>query len=112
MSVVLQAHACLEALTACADTKEGNLLELAIAASRARCTLGEISDALEKVGRRHFFFACACTIYIIVFNTYFIIKWPTIVLHSLSCSSYKLMKLFYQILKKTDAGFSRKVSVL
>ncbi|KAI0226494.1 Methylmalonyl-CoA mutase, mitochondrial [Lamellibrachia satsuma] len=48
-----QAHACLEALTACADTKEGNLLELAIAASRARCTLGEISDALEKVYGRH-----------------------------------------------------------
>ncbi|KAK2167519.1 hypothetical protein NP493_1271g00020 [Ridgeia piscesae] len=48
-----QADACLEALTKCAETKEGNLLELSIAAARARCTLGEISDALEKVFGRH-----------------------------------------------------------
>ena len=44
---------CLGALTRCAETGEGNLLELAIAASRARCTVGEISDSLEKVWGRH-----------------------------------------------------------
>lgn len=38
----------LAALTKCAATNEGNLLELAVAAARARATLGEISDALEK----------------------------------------------------------------
>jgi methylmalonyl-CoA mutase len=29
---------------------DSNLLKLAIAAARARCTVGEISEALEKVG--------------------------------------------------------------
>jgi methylmalonyl-CoA mutase len=43
----------LDALTAAAKSGEGNLLELAIAASRARATVGEISDALEKVFTRH-----------------------------------------------------------
>ena len=46
---VWQAQACLDALTKCSETNEGNLLELSIAAARARCTLGEISDAMEKV---------------------------------------------------------------
>jgi len=39
----------LEALTQCADSGEGNLLELSIAAARARATVGEISGAMEKV---------------------------------------------------------------
>jgi methylmalonyl-CoA mutase len=43
----------LDALTAAAKSETGNLLELAIAASRARATVGEISDALEKVFTRH-----------------------------------------------------------
>ncbi len=38
----------LEMLTAAAKTGEGNLLDLAIKATRARATVGEISDALEK----------------------------------------------------------------
>jgi methylmalonyl-CoA mutase len=37
----------LEALTACAKTGKGNLLELAVTAAKERATLGEISDALE-----------------------------------------------------------------
>ncbi|MCE1165478.1 MAG: methylmalonyl-CoA mutase [Bacteroidetes bacterium] len=40
--------ASLEALTKCAETGEGNLLDLAIKAARNRATLGEISFALEK----------------------------------------------------------------
>lgn len=40
--------ASLEALTRCAETGEGNLLDLAIKAARNRTTLGEISYALEK----------------------------------------------------------------
>ena len=43
----------LDALTACAASRQGNLLELAIAAVRARATVGEISDALERVFGRH-----------------------------------------------------------
>ncbi|TAE52461.1 MAG: methylmalonyl-CoA mutase, partial [Bacteroidetes bacterium] len=38
----------LDALSACAAGGEGNLLELAIVAARARATLGEISDAMEN----------------------------------------------------------------
>jgi methylmalonyl-CoA mutase len=45
--------AALAALTACADGGDGNLLELAVVAARARATLGEISDAVEKVCGRH-----------------------------------------------------------
>ncbi len=44
---------CLAALTRCAEAGEGNLLELSVAAARARATVGEISDALEKVWGRH-----------------------------------------------------------
>ncbi|MEL0152494.1 MAG: methylmalonyl-CoA mutase, partial [Halieaceae bacterium] len=40
--------ACLEALSTAAETGEGNLLELAVNATRHRATVGEISDALEK----------------------------------------------------------------
>ena len=43
----------LEALRQCADSGEGNLLEKAVTASRARATLGEISDALESVFGRY-----------------------------------------------------------
>ncbi len=43
----------LHALTQSADRSEGNLLALAIEAGRARCTVGEISAALEKVYGRH-----------------------------------------------------------
>lgn len=45
--------ACLKALTHCAQTGEGNLLALAVDAARERATLGEISDALEKVWGRY-----------------------------------------------------------
>jgi methylmalonyl-CoA mutase len=43
----------LEALTACAEGRGGNLLELAVDAARARASVGEISYALEKVWGRH-----------------------------------------------------------
>jgi methylmalonyl-CoA mutase len=43
----------LDSLTAAAETGEGNLLEKAVEAARARATLGEISDAVEKVSGRH-----------------------------------------------------------
>ncbi len=43
----------ITALTKCAKTQEGNLLEHAVNAARNRATLGEISDALEKVFGRH-----------------------------------------------------------
>lgn len=43
---------CLEALTKCAESGEGNLLDLAIKAARSRATLGEISFALEKIWGR------------------------------------------------------------
>lgn len=44
---------CLDALTKCAETGDGNLLDLSIKAARARATLGEISYALEKVWGRY-----------------------------------------------------------
>ena len=43
----------LDALTACAETGTGNLLDLSISAVRLRATVGEVSDALEKVWGRH-----------------------------------------------------------
>lgn len=43
----------LDALTAAAESGEGNLLELAVEAAKARATLGEISFALEKLYGRH-----------------------------------------------------------
>jgi methylmalonyl-CoA mutase len=46
-------RAALDALTACAETGEGNLLGLAVEAARARATVGEISEALEKVWGRY-----------------------------------------------------------
>ena len=43
----------LDALSHCMDKGGGNLLELTIKAARARATLGEISDAIEKVCGRY-----------------------------------------------------------
>ena len=43
----------LAAITKCAETNEGNLLELAVEAARVRATLGEISDACEEVAGRY-----------------------------------------------------------
>lgn len=43
----------LNQLTLCAQTRKGNLLELAVDAARNRATLGEISDALETVFGRY-----------------------------------------------------------
>ncbi|MCR5444303.1 MAG: methylmalonyl-CoA mutase [Bacteroidales bacterium] len=46
-------EAALNALTECARTGKGNLLELSIDAARKRASLGEISYALEKVYGRY-----------------------------------------------------------
>ncbi|ASM78731.1 Methylmalonyl-CoA mutase [Vitreoscilla filiformis] len=46
-------QAALEALTAAAESGQGNLLDLAIKAIRLRATVGEVSDALEKIYGRH-----------------------------------------------------------
>ena len=43
----------LDALTRAAESGEGNLLALAIDAMRVRATVGEVSDALEKIYGRH-----------------------------------------------------------
>ena len=43
----------LEAITRCVETGEGNLLELAVEAAHVRATLGEISDACEKIVGRY-----------------------------------------------------------
>ena len=43
----------LDAITRCVETKQGNLLELSVEAARVRATLGEISDACEKVVGRY-----------------------------------------------------------
>lgn len=50
-SVAVQAA--LEALTAAASSGQGNLLTLSIDAIRKRATVGEVSDALEKIFGRH-----------------------------------------------------------
>ncbi len=46
-------EAALDALTKAAGDGTGNLLELAVQATRLRATVGEISDALEKIYGRH-----------------------------------------------------------
>ena len=46
-------QAALDALSACAESGKGNLLDLSIRAVRLRATVGEVSDALEKVWGRH-----------------------------------------------------------
>ena len=43
----------LDAITECVKTKQGNLLDLAVKAAKARATLGEISDACEAVVGRY-----------------------------------------------------------
>jgi len=48
-----EVQAALAALTECAETGKGNLLELSIDAARKRASLGEISYALEKVFGRY-----------------------------------------------------------
>ncbi|HMR68521.1 MAG TPA: methylmalonyl-CoA mutase family protein, partial [Anaerolineae bacterium] len=48
-----KAQAALNAVTHAAETGEGNLLGLSVEAARARASLGEISDAMEKVFGRH-----------------------------------------------------------
>ncbi len=45
--------ASLEKITKSAETGEGNLLELSVEAAQNRATLGEISDAIEKVSGRY-----------------------------------------------------------
>ncbi|WP_216828387.1 methylmalonyl-CoA mutase [Alkalihalobacterium elongatum] len=45
--------AALNAITQAAETGKGNLLELSVEAARVRASLGEISDAIEKVAGRH-----------------------------------------------------------
>ena len=46
-------QAALDTLTAAAESGKGNLLDLSIQAIRLRATVGEVSDALEKVFGRH-----------------------------------------------------------
>ncbi|TVP81548.1 MAG: methylmalonyl-CoA mutase, partial [Puniceicoccaceae bacterium] len=46
-------QAALQAITHCMETGQGNVLELAVEAARCRATLGEISDAVEKVVGRY-----------------------------------------------------------
>ncbi|MEO1113802.1 MAG: methylmalonyl-CoA mutase [Pseudomonadota bacterium] len=48
-----ETQAALDALTSCARTGEGNLLDLSVKAARAKATVGEISLAMEKVFDRH-----------------------------------------------------------
>lgn len=43
----------LDAITECVRTGEGNLLEMAVEAARLRASLGEISDACEKIVGRY-----------------------------------------------------------
>lgn len=45
--------ALLQELTDVAKSGEGNLLDIAVKAAEARATLGEISDAIEKISGRH-----------------------------------------------------------
>src|SRR3546814_16696390 len=46
-------EAALTDLTKAAEDGGGNLLDLAVKATRVRATVGEISDALEKIYTRH-----------------------------------------------------------
>jgi methylmalonyl-CoA mutase cobalamin-binding domain/chain len=45
--------AALAALTAAAESGKGNLLDLSVKAMRLRATVGEVSDALERIWGRH-----------------------------------------------------------
>lgn len=48
-----KAQSSLDAITKCCESGDGNLLALSIEAARARCSVGEITDAMEKVFGRH-----------------------------------------------------------
>ena len=48
-----EVEAALQVITKIADTGEGNLLEAAVEAAKKRATLGEISEACEKVAGRY-----------------------------------------------------------
>ncbi len=48
-----ECQAALDAITKVASSGEGNLLEVCVSAARKRATVGEISDAMEKVFGRH-----------------------------------------------------------
>ncbi|CAL8394654.1 unnamed protein product [Arctogadus glacialis] len=48
-----EAKRCLSAIEECARTREGNLLALAVDAARARCSVGEITDAMKAVFGEH-----------------------------------------------------------
>lgn len=48
-----EVQAALEAITEAARTGNGNLLELSVIAAQKRASLGEISDAIEKVAGRY-----------------------------------------------------------
>ncbi len=43
----------LHALSRCAESGDGNLLDLSVKAARAKATVGEISDAMERAWGRH-----------------------------------------------------------
>lgn len=47
------AKRCLAAIERCARTGDGNLLELAVEAAGARCSVGEITDAMKTVFGEH-----------------------------------------------------------
>lgn len=49
----VQVQELLQELESAARAENGNLLEIAVRAAHARCTLGEISDALERVYGRY-----------------------------------------------------------
>lgn len=51
--VEAEVNSALHALTEAARDGSGNLLALSVNAARARATIGEISDAIEKVSGRH-----------------------------------------------------------
>jgi methylmalonyl-CoA mutase len=48
-----EVQSALNAITSVAETGDGNLLEAAVEAARKRATLGELSDAMEKVFKRY-----------------------------------------------------------
>jgi methylmalonyl-CoA mutase len=48
-----EVRSALNAITECAEQEKGNLLDRCVEAARARATLGEISEAMEKVFGRH-----------------------------------------------------------
>lgn len=47
------AKRCLTAIERCSRTRDGNLLELAVEAARARCSVGEITEAMKSVFGEH-----------------------------------------------------------